>query len=63
MCAGALFWAQIGRVVYGASDQKRGYSLVNASLLHPKTEVLKGVLEKASKALLEAFFRKLRNMS
>ena len=39
MCAGALFWAQIGKVVYGASDPKRGYSRVGVNLLHPKTEV------------------------
>jgi tRNA(adenine34) deaminase len=61
MCAGALFWSQIGKVVYGASDPKRGYSLVNAPLLHPKTEVTKGVLEKESQLLLETFFRNLRN--
>jgi len=60
MCAGALFWSQIGKVVYGASDPKRGYSLVNASLLHPKTEVVKGVLENESKQLLELFFKQLR---
>ncbi|MCL2290545.1 MAG: nucleoside deaminase [Bacteroidetes bacterium] len=60
MCAGALFWSQIGRVVYGASDPKRGYSLVNVSLLHPKTEVVQGVLAKESQALLEMFFQKLR---
>ncbi|MCL2435995.1 MAG: nucleoside deaminase [Lentimicrobiaceae bacterium] len=60
MCAGALFWSQIGRVVYSASDPKRGYSLVNASLLHPKTEVVKGVLAKESQMLLEMFFRRLR---
>ena len=60
MCAGALYWAQIGKVVYGAPDPKRGYSLVNASLLHPKTEVVKGVLAKESQALLELFFKKIR---
>jgi len=61
MCAGALFWAQIGKVVYGATDLKRGYSLINASLLHPKTELVKGVLAEESQALLGLFFRKLRN--
>jgi len=60
MCAGALYWAQIGKLVYGAGDPKRGYSLVNTSLLHPKTEVLKGVLANESKALLDMFFQKLR---
>ncbi|MDR0205951.1 MAG: nucleoside deaminase [Bacteroidales bacterium] len=60
MCAGALYWAQIGRIVYGASDTNRGYSLVNAALLHPKTEVVKGVLENESNALLKQFFSNLR---
>jgi len=61
MCAGALYWAQIGKIVYGAPDPKRGYSLVDASLLHPKTEVTQGVLANESQTLLETFFRKLRN--
>jgi len=60
MCAGALYWSQIGKVVYGASDPKRGYTLANTALLHPKTEVVSGVLEKESIKLLEDFFRKLR---
>jgi tRNA(adenine34) deaminase len=60
MCAGALFWAQIGKVVYGAPDPKRGYSLIETSLLHPKTEVLKGILAAESQSLLELFFKKLR---
>ena len=61
MCAGAMYWAQIGKVVYGASDPKRGYSLVNASLLHPKTEIMNGVLIEESRKLLEEFFERLRN--
>jgi tRNA(adenine34) deaminase len=60
MCAGALFWSQIGKIVYGASDPKRGYSLIHAALLHPKTEVVRGVLEKESQELLKEFFSKLR---
>jgi len=60
MCAGALYWSQIGKIVYGATDPKRGYSLINASLLHPKTQVVKGVLENESKVLLDEFFIKLR---
>jgi tRNA(adenine34) deaminase len=60
MCAGALYWAQIGKIVYGADDSKRGYSLINAPLLHPKTELLKGVLAEESQALLELFFKQLR---
>jgi len=61
MCAGALYWSQIGKIVYGATDSKRGYSLINANLLHPKTEVVSGILEKESQMLLEEFFRKLRS--
>ncbi|MCL1850967.1 MAG: nucleoside deaminase [Bacteroidetes bacterium] len=60
MCAGALYWAQIGKIVYGADDPKRGYSLINAPLLHSKTEVVKGVLANECKVLLEAFFKRLR---
>jgi tRNA(adenine34) deaminase len=63
MCAGALYWAQIGKVVYGAADPKRGYSLVNAPLLHPKTEVEGGVLAKESQKLLECFFMGLRDFA
>jgi tRNA(adenine34) deaminase len=60
MCAGALYWAQIGRIVYGASDPKRGYSLVNTNLLHPKTEVINGVLARECQVLLEEFFKERR---
>ena len=61
MCAGALFWAQIGKIVYGTPDPKRGYSLINASLLHPKTEVIQGVYADESQALLDIFFSKRRD--
>ncbi len=61
MCAGALFWAQIGRLVYGAKDEKRGYSLISPKLLHPKTEVVAGVMSEECAGLLKAFFQKLRN--
>lgn len=60
MCAGALYWAQVGRVVYGASDEKRGFSLLNQKVLHPKTKIVKGVLEQEIKALLQKFFKQLR---
>jgi tRNA(adenine34) deaminase len=60
MCAGALYWSQIGRVVYGASDDKRGYSILNQKILHPKTKITKGVLENEIQALLQDFFRQLR---
>jgi tRNA(adenine34) deaminase len=61
MCAGALAWAQIGRLVYGASDHKKGYSLVPYRVLHPKTKVVQGLMAEESEVLLTEFFRKLRN--
>ncbi|QKZ11891.1 nucleoside deaminase [Spirosoma sp. KUDC1026] len=60
MCAGALYWAQLGRLVIGAPDEKRGYSRVGPSLLHPKTRIETGVLADESQALLLNFFRRLR---
>ncbi len=60
MCAAALAWAQIGRIVYGAADAKRGYSLFSPSLLHPKTEVTKGVMEKECGDIVSNFFKSLR---
>jgi tRNA(adenine34) deaminase len=60
MCAGAAFWAQLGRLVYGANDTKRGFSLIQERLLHPKTEVLAGILSEHSSGLLKEFFKKKR---
>ena len=60
MCAGALAWSQIGRVVYGASDPKRGFSLFSPSLMHPKTEVMGGVLEEECGRIVTEFFRNKR---
>lgn len=60
MCAGALNWAQIGRIVYGAPDPKRGYSMSTPSLLHPKTQVRSGVLADECSALMIDFFREKR---
>ena len=60
MCAGAIAWAQLGRLVYGATDEKKGYSLVSPSLLHPKTTVTKGILEKECAQILKDFFVKKR---
>ena len=60
MCAGALAWAQIGRVVFGASDPKRGFSLFSPSLMHPKTEVVSGVLADECSNLVTEFFRNKR---
>ncbi len=60
MCAGALAWAQIGRVVYGAADPKRGFSMFSPSLMHPKTEVVSGVLSEECSGLVSEFFRNKR---
>lgn len=59
MCAGALFWSQITRVVYAAPDSKRGFTRTG-NLLHPKTEIIRGVLEEPCSKLLKDFFKKLR---
>lgn len=60
MCAGALGWAQLGRLVYGASDPRRGFSLTAPSALHPRTEVTAGVMEEKCAQLLKNFFKKKR---
>jgi tRNA(adenine34) deaminase len=60
MCAGALGWAQISRVAYGASDEKRGYSLFLPNLLHPKTLVTSGVMKDECVKLMRDFFEKKR---
>lgn len=60
MCAGACFWSQIGTVVYGAADPKRGSSLYQPSLFHPRTVVHAGVLEAECRELIEQFFRDKR---
>lgn len=56
MCAGALGWSQITKIVYGASDTKRGFTVLNTKVLHPKTEVESGVLSEESEQLLKTFF-------
>lgn len=61
MCAGGLLWSQISRIVYGAKDEKRGYSLFSPNLLHPKTQVLSGVLEEECTSLMKDFFKKTRS--
>ncbi|TDB66031.1 nucleoside deaminase [Arundinibacter roseus] len=60
MCAGALFWAQIGRVVFAARDTKRGFSQISPAILHPKTRLSAGVLAEESESLLKIFFKRLR---
>ena len=60
MCAGALGWSQITRIVYGASDEKRGFTRFAPLALHPKTEVVSGVLEEQCSSLVKEFFKKKR---
>jgi len=60
MCAGAIGWSQLGRIVYGASDPKRGYTLLAPGVLHPKTTVTSGVLADEATTLIQSFFKKKR---
>ena len=60
MCAGAIGWSQMGRVVYGASDPKRGFSVFAPQALHPKTQVTSGVLEEECGNLMREFFKRKR---
>lgn len=60
MCAGALAWSQIGRVVYGADDPKRGYTTVEGRVFHPKTVVERGVMREECELLMKDFFKTLR---
>lgn len=60
MCGGALAWSQIGRVVYGAADDKRGYSTYSERIMHPRTKVVKGVLKEECERIMQEFFSSLR---
>lgn len=60
MCGGALYWSQIARIVYGARDEKRGYSSIQHQIIHPQTEVLRGILAEESTTLLKSFFSIMR---
>lgn len=60
MCAGAIGWAQIPRIVYGASDEKRGYHIFAPNVMHPKSTVTSGVLEEECRNLMQEFFKKRR---
>lgn len=60
MCAGAAFWTQIGKIVYGASDDRRGYTLVSPEIIHPRTQVTRGILENECAGLLKEFFKSKR---
>jgi Cytosine/adenosine deaminases len=60
MCAGAIAWAQTGKLVFGAEDEKRGYQKFAPDSLHPKTIVMKGILAEGSAELMKSFFQKKR---
>lgn len=57
MCAGALGWSQIGRIVFGTGDEKRGYLRFAPEALHPRTEVVSGILEEECRRLMQEFFK------
>jgi tRNA(adenine34) deaminase len=61
MCAGALAWSQISRVVFGAKDISRGFSRLEQNILHPKTQIVSGIMAEECEELLKRFFAKLRN--
>ena len=60
MCGGALAWSQIDRVVWGADDAKRGYTTFSERIMHPRTELTRGVLREECEALMNDFFRSIR---
>lgn len=60
MCAGGLLWSQIPKIVFGAKDEKKGYSLFSPNILHNKTSVISGILEEECASLLKEFFRQKR---
>jgi tRNA(adenine34) deaminase len=62
MCAGALYWSQISKIVYAAADLERGYNVMGTTL-HPKTEVVSGIMEKEASELLKRFFLQRRNLN
>lgn len=60
MCAGALYWSQLGRLVFGAYEEKRGFQAIGNQVLHPKTKIVGGILAEASESLLKEFFSRKR---
>ena len=60
MCAGALFWSQLGKLVYASKDHKRGFSIHSKKILHPKTEILDGIMSEKCAKLLKDFFKQKR---
>ena len=61
MCAGASYWTQMGKIVYGAKDEKRGFTVSGDGIVHPRTEITYGILEKECIELLNIFFKNIRN--
>lgn len=61
MCAGACAWSQVGRIVWGADDPKRGFMRLGCEVLHPRTEIVTGVLQRECSELVARFFKKLRD--
>ncbi len=61
MCAGAMGWAQVSNLIFGAYDLKKGYTLFSEDILHPKTQVLKGILAEECKTIIQMFFQEKRN--
>lgn len=61
MCAGASYWTQISRIVYGATDEKRGFSQISNRIIHPKTEIISGVRAEEAARLMKDFFLTKRN--
>lgn len=60
MCAGASYWSRIRKIVFGARDKKKGYSMIQGDLLHPKTEIVSGVLENECSELMTSYFKRKR---
>ncbi len=60
MCAGAIYWAQLGELVFGATDPKRGFSKLGGNILHPKTKVIPNILANECSSLVSEFFKKKR---
>ncbi len=63
MCAGAIHWAQLGKLVYGASDPKKGYTRISKNILPPKTEIISNILPGECKQIIDNFFIKIRNQN
>lgn len=60
MCAGASYWTRIGKIIYGAPDPKKGFSMINPDILHPKTKLKSGLMEKECSEVMTSYFKKKR---